>query len=272
MQRTHSRLSMLSLPFHHVLLNLETRGGVGAYRGIVLANLVFPGADHGEVGPRRGGHAIVRAGGTLDFELVGKRRPVHLVLMLVRQVVAQLHGIEAGPFAARLAHATGGGAHGRTRPAQVETGRRQFLEGGFQFVGFGSEENDVASGPVEVGEPGAVPFPDIGNGPQGIAGVKPAGGVIDAQCVEVRDLRKLFGRVAVAADHARTVAANADHASVLPVALLLRIGEFQLSQEIFARRISFPRLVDFRNKAGPRSHFQVIQQRCSAGVLVCHIF
>ncbi len=64
MQRTHSALLMVSLlPSHSmqlrgteaadVVLDIESGGGVLGNLGVILLNLVLPGADDGKVGARR---------------------------------------------------------------------------------------------------------------------------------------------------------------------------------------------------------------------------
>ena len=164
-----------------------------------------------------------------------------------------------GPFAARLSDAAGGRPQCRSRAAQVEARRGQFLERRLKFIGRGAKKNDVAGRSVKVGQPGAMPLPDIGERPKSLAGVEPTRRLIDAQRVEMRDLGKLVGRVAVPADHASPVTAYAHHPAMLPVALFLLVREFQLLQEILARRICFAGLVDFLNKAGPRSLLEFIQ-------------
>jgi hypothetical protein len=64
--------------------------------------------------------------------------------MLLGEIVAELHCIETGPFAARFADATGRGAQCGAVAAEIEGGDGELLEGGFALVGGGSKEDDVA--------------------------------------------------------------------------------------------------------------------------------
>src|ERR1035437_3357808 len=244
----------------HVFLYVESGGGVVRHLRIILLDLVLPDADHGKIRARRGGDTIVRTAGALDLEFVGKSRTVHLVLMGLRQVVAQFHGVVARPLAAGLAHAAGGRPHGRPRAAKIEARRRQLLESRLELIGAGSQQNYVARGTVQVRQSRAVPLPDVGQRSQRITRIKPAGGMIYAERVEVRHLRKLVGNVAVAADYAAAVAADSDHASVLPMPFLLLVRQLELAEQIVASGILLAGLLDFRDKTGPRSLFELIQQ------------
>src|ERR1019366_8369287 len=97
------------------------------------------------------------------------------------------------------------------------------LESRLELIGIRSQQDHVACGTVEVRQPGAVPLPDVGQRSQRVTRIKPAGGMIYAERVEVRHLRKLVGNVAVAADYAAAVAADSNHASVLPMPFLLLV-------------------------------------------------
>ena len=106
-----------------------------------------------------------------------------------------------------------------------------------------------------------MPLPDVAERAQRIAGVEPPGGLVDAHGVEVRHLRELLGDVAVAADHAAAVAQHAHDAAVLPVALFLLVGEFELPQQVVAHRADVAGLPDLRHEARPGTLFQFVQQR-----------
>ena len=69
---------------------------------------------------------------------------MQFVLVVHGQVVAELHGVVAGPLAARLADTAGRGAQVGTGAAEIETGLGEFLEGGFELVGGGAEKNHVS--------------------------------------------------------------------------------------------------------------------------------
>jgi hypothetical protein len=56
---------------------------------LVDFDVVFPGADEGDVRAGDGGHAAVGAAVELELELVGEGRTVQLVLVFLGQVVAE---------------------------------------------------------------------------------------------------------------------------------------------------------------------------------------
>jgi len=91
-----------------IALDIDSGGGVVGNLGVILLNLVLPGANNGEVGAGDGSDTVIRTTRGLDLELVWECRTVQLVLVVHRQVVANLHGVVARPLAARHSHATGG--------------------------------------------------------------------------------------------------------------------------------------------------------------------
>src|SRR5208337_3887572 len=80
----------------------------------------------------------------LDLELVGKCRTMQFVLVVHGEVVAEFHGVVAGPLAARLADTTGGGTHVGPGPAEVETSVSELLEGRLELVIGGTQKDQVS--------------------------------------------------------------------------------------------------------------------------------
>ena len=113
---------------------------------------------------------------------------------------------------------------------------------------------------MHVGQARAVPLPDVAERAQRVAGVEPAGGLIDAHGVEVRHVRELVGHVAVAADDAAAVAQHADDAAVLPVPLLLLVGELELAEQVVAHRARLAGFLDLRHETRPRPFFELVEQ------------
>jgi len=144
----------------------------------------------------------------------------------------------------------------------LEAGARQVLESGFQLVGGGAQQNQIAGRAMHVGETGPALFPNVANRAQGLAGVEPCGGLVNAHGVEVSDLRELFPDIAVAADHAAAVSQNSNQATMFPVALLLLVGQFQLPKQVFGAVAGFAGCLDFPDETGPRAFLQLIQQFC----------
>ena len=149
-------------------------------------------------------------------------------LELLGELIADFHGVVAGPFAAGLTQAAGGGAHGGTGAADVPTLGGQFLKAGFQFFGAGAQEDEVAGGAVHVQNAAAVLVPDVAQLAEGRGGVVPAGGLVDPHGVEMFQTGELIREVGVTADDAGAVSQDADDAAVLPVGDLLFVRPFQL--------------------------------------------
>ena len=72
---------------------------------LVDPQLVAPQADDRQVGAGAGRRAIVGAARALHLELVGERGAMDLVLEVHRQVVGDVHRVDAGVLAARRPHA-----------------------------------------------------------------------------------------------------------------------------------------------------------------------
>ena len=115
----------------------------------------------------------------------------------------------------------------RSQPLAVS-----FCEAGFQLIGSGAQEDDVAGGAVHVQEAAAVLIPDVAEFPQGLGGVKPAGGLVDAHGVEMLHAGEFIRQVGVTADDAGAVTQDADDAAMLPVGDLVLIRPFQLPQQV----------------------------------------
>ncbi len=115
-------------------------------------------------------------------------------------------------------------------------------------------------GAVHVGETRAVLLPDVAELAQGVGGVEPAGGLVDADGVEVRALRELLGQVAVAADDAAAVAHHAHDAAVLPVADLLLVGALENAPAVVVGHgILGSALLDLGDETRPRALLELVQ-------------
>ena len=227
---------------------------------LVHLDFVLPCADDGKIGARNGRHAIIRAGGALDFELVREWRTMHLVLIGHGQVVAQLHRVIAGPFAAGHADAAGRRAERRSGTAQIEPGMRQLLECRFEFSGAGAQQNEVAGRPMHIGKPRAVTLPYVADGAKRVAGVKPTGWLVDAYGVEVGDIGKLLPDIAVTPNDSTAIAEHADQAAVFPMPFLLLVGKLQLAKEILGAGAGLASRLDFLDEAGPGTFFEFVEQ------------
>src|SRR5450759_1575296 len=243
MHRTHALLSMSrDVPSHAMHFDR-----------------VPPGPDDAEVGARDGGHAVVRASGRLDLELVRERRAMNLVLVVLREVVGQRQGVEAGPLAACRADAATGRAHHGPRPAQVEAVLGQLGKHRLERFGLHAEQDDVAGGAVQVGQAGAVLLPDVAHLAERVGLVEPPRRVVDPHRVELRHLRKLLGHVRVTSDDARAIPADADHATVLPVADAVAVGELENTKQLVSHGAAFGGTLYLAHEAWPRTLFEVVQ-------------
>jgi len=256
-------------------IRLELAGDVGLHFVLVDADVVFPGADDREVGAGDGGHAAVRTAVELELELVGEGRAVQLVLVVVGQGVADVLGVVAGEFAARLAQTVGRGAQVAAGAAEVRVELvGQVIEDLFELRGDGAQHDHVAGGAVHVGQARAAQFPDVADAAQVFGVVELAGRLVDAHGVEMGDTREFFGLVAVTADDAAAVAEHAHDAAVLPMGLFFLEGQLQDTQQILGAigrclivdafgvfRPEFRLLLNVGHEAGPRAAFQLVQQR-----------
>ena len=88
------------------------------------------------------------------------------ILILLGEIINDILRINTGPFTARLAEAA-------LRRSQIGAGTAQvhlqfmgqFIKNGFQLVGGGSQEDDVARGPVHIGESASSRFPEVAQFP-----------------------------------------------------------------------------------------------------------
>ena len=254
--------------------SLEFAGNIGFHAILIDADVVLPGTDDREVGTGDGGHAAVRAAVELELELVGEGWAVQLVLIVVGQGVAEILRIVAGEFATRLAKAVSRGTQVAARAAEVGVELvGNVVENFFQLGRGGPEQDDVTRGAVHVGQTGTAQIPDVHDATQVLRGVVLAGGLGQTHRVEVGHAGELFGLVAVTADDAAAVPKDADDAAVLPVSLLVLVGELQHAEQIAwaingdliiqAIRIGGPVsgfLFDVGHEAGPRPAFELVQQ------------
>ena len=104
----------------------------------------------------------------------------------------------------------------------------------------------------------AVLVPDVAQVPQGRGGVKPTGGLVDPDGVEMLHAGELFRQVGVTADDAGAVTQDAHDAAVLPVGDLVLIGTIQLPQQILGRGFSGGHPLQILDKAGPRSGLKFV--------------
>ncbi len=77
-----SRSRVVSIPVGGELAGCVRPNGL-----LVNPNVVTPGADYGAIGPGNGGHAVIGAAGSLEFELVGEHGTMELVLVFIGYVV-----------------------------------------------------------------------------------------------------------------------------------------------------------------------------------------
>ena len=196
---------------------------------------------------------------------------MHFVLEMLGQLVREVHGVVAGPLAAGLPHAATGRPHVRTRSAQVEVVLGQLREDGLELARDGAQEHDVAGGAVHVGQAGAVPFPDVAQGAEGLRCVEPSGGLVDAERVEVGHVGELVRQEGIPPDHAAPVAHDAHDAAVLPVAPSVPVGLLELPQQVLAHLVVFRHGLDFLDETRPGALLEFVQERGSVVVGFCHV-
>ena len=117
-------------------------------------------------------------------------------------------------------------------PPRSQPFGRQFGEAGFQLIGGGAQEDHVAGGAVHVQDAAAVLVPDFAEFPQGRGGVKPGGGLVDPDRMEMLDAGEFIRQVDVTADDAGAVTQDADDAAMLPVGDLVFVRTLQHTQQI----------------------------------------
>ena len=83
---------------------------------------------------------------------------------------------------------------------------------------------------MEIGQPGAVPIPDVAELPQHIGCVEPSRRRIDPNRVKLGCFGELTCQIVVAADDAPTIALHTDQTAMLPVpnAVLVRAFQYAL--------------------------------------------
>ncbi len=185
--------------------------------GLINANGVAPRADDGHISAGNGGNAVVGAARDLDLELVGERGTMELILELMGERIADLHGVDVRELAAGFAGTAARGTEAGAGAAEVPALCRCFREDGLELVGLRAEEDEVAGGPVHVRQAAAVFVPDIHELTKRARRIVEAGGLVDTNGVEVSDARIFLGKVAVTADNAAAVTKDAHDTAVLPV-------------------------------------------------------
>ena len=209
---------------------------------LVHLHLVAPGADHGEVGPFDGVHAVVGAAGDLELELVGQRGPVNVVDEVVHQRAVDLVLVGARLLAAGGPDARLRGAHTGTGAPQVEAVVVDVVEEVLGVLGVGADEHDVAGLAVEGDEPRPPLLPGVGELAQHVGGVVVAGRRLDPQGVELARGRELLADLGEAGDDATAVAVHADRAALpVPAPRLVRVLE--LAEEVVGDPVDSPVVV-----------------------------
>ena len=252
----------------------EFAGHIGLHGVLVDLDVVLPGTDNGKVGTGHSGHAAVGAAVELELKLVGESGTMEFVLVVLGELVAGELGVVAGVFAAGHAEAGSGSTQVGAGTAKVDVHVvGQFVEDFFELRSLGADEDHVAGGAVQVGQTGAAEIPDVADAAQVFRAVVLAGRLSHTNGVEVSHAGELFGLVAVTADNAAAVTEHADDAAVLPVRFLVFVGQFHDAKQILRSvagnlivktlsvlSAAFGKLLKIRNKAGPRTGFELVQQ------------
>jgi hypothetical protein len=141
-------------------VGFQLASDVSLDRFLIDADVVAPGADEGHISAGDRSHAAVRAAVKFELELVGKSRPVQLVLVIIGQREAQRLGVVAGILAAGFSDAVGGGAQVGARATQVLVQLvGQLVENLLELRSGSAQENDVPGGAVHVGDAAAAKIP-----------------------------------------------------------------------------------------------------------------
>ena len=207
---------------------------------------------------------------------------MQLILIVHGELVANVLRVVAGVFAAALAHTGGGGTQVGTGTAEVDVQfMGEIVEDFFELRGLRADEHDVAGGAVHVGQTGTAQFPDVAQATEELGGVELAGGLGHANGVEVGHAGEHFRLVAVTADDAAAVTEHAHDAAVLPVRFFFLVGKFEHAEQVVGSvdrnlkfhvvgvgRSVFSFLLDVGHEAGPRTSFELIQQR--SWMFDCH--
>ena len=252
----------------------EFAGHIGLHGFLVDLDVVLPGTDDGEVGAGHGSHAAVGAAVELELKLVGESGTMEFVLVVLGELVAGELGVVASVFAAGHAEAGSGSTQvgaGTTKVNVQVVG--QFVEDFFELRSLGADEHEVTSGAVQVGHTGATEIPDVADAAQEFGAVVLTGRLSHTNGVEVSHAGELFGLVAVTADNAAAVTEHTDDTAVLPVGFLVFVGQFHDAKQVLSGvagnlvvktlsvlSAAFSKLLDVRNKAGPRTGFELVQQ------------
>ena len=239
---------------------LGIAGHVFLHSGLVDTDVVFPGADDGKIGAGNGGHAVVRAGGKFELELVGEGRTVDLVLVPLGQSVAGLLSIVAGPLAAGITQTAG-------RGTQVGAGTAQVLlqvvgqvpEQGLEVLGAGTDEDHVAGGTVQVGDAGAVLVPQVHQGAQVLGGVVETGGLGNTHGMEMLNARELGRNIRIATDDTTAVPENTDNAAMLPGGDPVLVGKLKLTKDVPNVGLGLCLLLEVGDETRPWTFFQFVQ-------------
>ena len=247
---------------------------ISSHRVLIDADVVFPGADKGDVGPGDGGHAAVGASVKFKFEFIRECRTMQLILIFIGQGMAEVLGVVAGKFAAGSADAVSGRPQVGTRSAKVLiVFVGQFKENFLKLRRGGAQEDDVAGGAVHVGQAGTPEFPKVAE----ISEIR--GGIIftrrlgHAHGMEMGHARKFFRLVAVTTDNAAAVTKHAHDAAVFPMGLAVLKRQFENTQKVFNdihRDLELDFflvfcpccgiLLQIVHEARPRSAYKLIQQ------------
>ena len=182
-----------------------------------------------------------------------------LVLEGLREIVAGPHGVVTGPLTPGHAAAAARRPDVGAGTADVEIDLLQLVEDRLELIGGGAQKNDVTGGAVHVGDAGAVLLPDVTDLPQSFGVVEPAGRLVDAHGVKVRDVGVLLRKIGIAADHAAAVAHHTHDSTVLPVADLLLIGLLELAEKVLAHRARLRGHLDLCDEAGPLPLFKLVE-------------
>ena len=187
---------------------------------------------------------------------------MHLVLVVHREVIHHIHGIDTGFFAARFTAATTQGPQGATGTAEVKVNFPQRVKTGLQVFRRGAKQNDVSGRTMHVVKSAAVLVPNIRQCTQLFAGVKEAGNLVYPHGMKLTRIRETLGIIGITADNAAAVTFDANNAAMFPVTDFFHVRCLNLLQQTLRQLACFCRFLDFRDKAGPITFFQFIQQWC----------
>ena len=142
---------------------------------------------------------------------------MHFAEQAVDDGAVGAHFVVTGLFAARMADAAHGGAHGGSGAAHVEADFVELVEGLLDVLGGAALEHDVAALAVQGDQAGTVTLPDVAHLAQQIGAVMHAGGRLDAQGMKFLRRGKFLGDFREAGDHPAAIPIDPDR-SALPIA------------------------------------------------------